>query len=120
MSIYLHIILRSSVSLFFVGLLHLPWAIEVTHLLQTEEVHMPCEEQATHFHEACLDCELFDCLLPLTYTPITSEYTSQNQLLSFLKVEGFSIQRGFINQLNNCINGLRGPPEVSRAHLSDT
>ena len=120
MSARLHIGLRWSISLFFVGLLHLPWAIEVTHLLQENETHTPCEEQAIHFHEACLDCELFDCLLPLTYTLYTFKNIPQKQYLASLRVEEFSIQQGFINQLNTRINGLRGPPQVLSAHLSDT
>ena len=118
MFLSMHIGLRWSISLFFVGLLHLPWAIEVTHLLQAEDAHAPCQEQAVHFHEACLDCELFDCLLPLTYTPYPFKDIPQKQYLASLKVEGYSIQQGFITQQNTRINGLRGPPQVLSAHLS--
>lgn len=108
---YLNIGLRWGVSLFFVGLLHLPWAIELSHLLQPKEVHIPCEEQAIHFHEACIDCELFDCLLPITYTLHTSKSTPQYQFLAPVRVKAFLTQQGFTIQPNTRINGLRGPPQ---------
>lgn len=96
-----------------IGLLHLPWAMEFVHLVnETHEIHELNDESAVHFHEVCLDCELFDCIPTLPYTVDVFAYKDALTYgkLQPLQYSNFSV---WICTNPTKFNGLRAPPAVS-------
>ena len=110
MKIVFHTVCRAGLALLMVGLLHFNWVLAFMHTLEVEQTHHVCEQQTIHFHESCMDCELFDCLLPLTYTLVSSYSSSSKIDLKTTTDQGFTPLDVYIRNSNKNINGLRAPP----------